>query len=99
MSRQHEPPHPGEFIRKVYTEPYKDNISRSEIARRLSVSRSNFNRLLNEEVGLSSEMALRLSRVLGCTAESWMNMQTNYDLWQARKKININKLESLQLSP
>ena len=98
MSRQHRPPHPGEFIRKVYIEPFKDNISRSEVARHLSVSRSNFNRLVNEDVDLSSEMALRLSRVLGGTAESWMAMQMNYDLWRARKKVKVKNLEPLQLS-
>ena len=98
MSRQHKPPHPGEFIRKVYLDPFKGSISRSEIARHLSVSRSNFNRLANEEIDLSSKMALRLSKVLGGTAESWMNMQTNYDLWQARKTLKVNDLQPLQLS-
>ncbi len=98
MSRQHNPPHPGEFIRKVYLEPFKNNLSRSEVARHLSVSRSNFNRIVNEEVDVTSEMALRLSKVLGGTAESWMRMQINYDLWQARKKVKVNGLRPLQLS-
>lgn len=98
MSRQHNPPHPGELIRKVYLEPYKDNLSRSEVARHLFVSRSNFNRLVNEQVDVSSEMALSLSKVLGGTAESWMRLQVNYDLWQARKKVKVNGLRPLQLS-
>jgi len=98
MSKQHTPPHPGELIRKVYLEPHKDNLSRSEVARYLSVSRSNFNRLVNEQIDVSSEMALRLSKVLGGTAESWMRLQINYDLWQARKKVKVNDLRPLQLT-
>jgi len=53
---------------------------------------------VNEEVDVTSEMALRLSKVLGGTAESWMRMQINYDLWQARKKVKVNGLRPLQLS-
>lgn len=98
MSKQHNPPHPGELIRKVYLDPFKDTLSRSEVARHLSVSRSNFNRLVNEQVDVTSEMALRLSRVLGGTAESWMRLQINYDLWQARKKVKVSGLQPLQLS-
>ena len=75
MSTQNNPPHPGELIRKVYLEPNKDTLSRSEVARYLSVSRSNFNRLVNEQIDVTSEMALRLSKVLGGTAESWMRLQ------------------------
>jgi addiction module HigA family antidote len=97
MSRQHNPPHPGELIREVYLEPFKDNLSRSEVARHLSVSRSNFNRLVNEQVDVTSEMALRLSKVLGGTPESWMRLQINYDLWQARKKVKVSNLKPLQL--
>lgn len=97
MSRQHKPPHPGEFIREVYLDPYKGKISRSTVAKHLSVSRSNFNRLVNEDIDISPEMALRLSTVLGGTAESWMKMQINYNLYQARKVVKVNKLQSLHL--
>ncbi len=79
--RQHNPPHPGEFIRSVYLDPYSDKISRSEIARRLGVARPTFNRLVNEQSNISPEMAIRLSKVLGGSAQSWLNMQSHYDLY------------------
>ena len=93
--RQHNPPHPGEFIRQVYLEPYAKKISRSEIARRLGVARPTFNRLVNEQSNVSPEMAIRLSKVLGGSAQSWLNMQSQYDLYHAEKVARLNKLQKL----
>ena len=93
--RQHNPPHPGEFIKSVYLDPYRGRISRSEIARRLNVARPTFNRLVNGQSNLSPEMAIRISKVLGGSAQSWLNMQTNFDLYHAEKKVKLNKLEKL----
>lgn len=93
--RQHNPPHPGEFIRSVYLDPYSDKISRSEIARRLGVARPTFNRLVNEQSNLSPEMAIRLSKVLGGSAQSWLNMQTHYDLYHTEKAARFSKLKKL----
>ena len=92
--RQHNPPHPGEFIREVYLEALKNNVSRSEIARHLNVSRSAFNRLVTEKSDLTCEMALRLSRVLGGTPESWLGMQAAYDLWHC-KSIDMSMIRPL----
>ncbi len=93
--RQHNPPHPGEFIQSVYLEPYADKISRSEIARKLGVARPTFNRLVNGQSNLSPEMAIRLSKVLGGSAQSWLNMQTHYDLYHVEKAARLNKLKKL----
>lgn len=93
--RQHNPPHPGEFIQSVYLDPFSDKISRSEIARRLGVARPTFNRLVNGQSNLSPEMAIRLSKVLGGSAQSWLNMQTHYDLYHAEKATRLNKLKKL----
>lgn len=93
--RQHNPPHPGTFIKSVYLDPYANKISRSEIARCLGVARPTFNRLVNGQSNLSPDMAIRLSRVLGGTAQSWLNMQTSYDLYHAEKTIKLNKLRKL----
>lgn len=98
MNRQHNPPHPGEFIREVYLEPYKDKLSGSEIARHLNVSRSAFNRLINEKSDLTSEMALRLSNVLGGTPESWLGLQTAYNLWKASKKTDLSAVRPIDQS-
>ena len=93
--KQHNPPHPGEFIQSVYLDPYSDKISRSEIARRLGVARPTFNRLVNEQSNVSPEMAIRLSKVLGGSAQSWLNMQMHYDLYHAEKSARLNKLKRL----
>ena len=90
--QQHNPPHPGELINEVYLKPYEGKLSRSEIARRLKVSRPTFNRLVNEESNVSPEMALRLSRVLGGTPQSWLKMQANYDLFHTSKTAKLGQL-------
>ncbi len=90
------PPHPGEFIREVYLEPLR--VSHRTVAAKLKVSPSTFTRLINGQSNVSPEMALRLSKTLGRSPESWLAMQNNYDLWHARKKVNIDEVEALALS-
>ena len=89
----HNPPHPGEFIREVYLVPLA--VSQREIARKLKVSASTVTRLINGQSNISPEMALRLSKTLGRTPESWLAMQSNYDLWHARKNLNTDSFERL----
>jgi len=90
--QQHNPPHPGEFINEVYLSPYEGKVSRSEIARSLKVSRPTFNRLVNQESNVSPEMAIRLSKVLGGTPQSWLKMQANYDLFHISKTAKLSQL-------
>lgn len=92
----HNPPHPGEFIVAVYLEP--NHLSGRELASALDVSPSTLSRLLNGTTSISPSMALRLSRALGRSPESWLAMQSNYDLWQARQKIKLGKIAKLRLS-
>ncbi len=90
------PPHPGEFIREVYLEPL--GISYRIVAAKLKVSPATFKRLINCKSNISSEMALRLSKTLGRSPESWLIMQNNYNLWQARQKINLDEVEELAIA-
>jgi len=90
------PPHPGEFIREVYLEPL--GISYRTVAAKLKVTPSTFNRLIKGQSNISSEMALRLSKTLGRSPESWLIMQNNYNLWQARQAINLNEVEELAIA-
>lgn len=90
------PPHPGEFIREVYLEPF--HLSARQVAAKLKVSPSTFNRLLNGESNVTPEMALRLSKTLGRSPESWLMLQHNYDLWQAKQRINLAEVEKLAIS-
>jgi len=89
------PPHPGEFIREVYLEPF--HLSARQVAAKLRVSPSTFNRVLNGDSGVTPEMALRLAKTLGRSPESWLAMQHNHDLWQARQRMNLKEVEKLEL--
>jgi len=83
----HNPPHPGEFIYDVYLEP--SGLSCRYLAKQLDVASSTLSRILKGKSAISPEMALRLSKALGKTPESWLSMQDNYDLWHAKQKINL----------
>jgi addiction module HigA family antidote len=92
----HNPPHPGEFIAEVYLEP--NNLSGRELATKLGVSASTLNRILTRTSAISPEMALRLSKALGRSPESWLAMQCNYDLWQAKQHVKLSNVEKVKLT-
>lgn len=92
--QQYNPPHPGELIKRTYIDQF-DDISGNQIAKRLGVAVSTFNRLINGVSDISPEMAIRLSKVLGRSPESWLLMQDHYDLWKARQKVNTDDLEPI----
>ena len=92
----HNPPHPGEFITEVYLKP--NNLSARELATKLSVAASTLHRILIGKSAVSPEMALRLSKALGRSAESWLAMQYSYDLWQAKRRVNLRDVEKVRLS-
>jgi len=93
MSTMHNPPHPGEFIREVYLDPFK--VSYRAAAKSLKVSPSTFNRLAMGKSNISPEMALRLSKAFGRSPESWLAMQDHYDLWQAKRRVNLDEIKKL----
>ena len=89
----HNPPHPGEIIRDFCIEPL--NLTVTEAAESLGVTRKTFSMLLNGKSGISPEMALRLSKVFGRTPEGWLRLQLQYDLWRAKKNLDINHLKRI----
>ena len=91
----HNPPHPGEFIQATYMQPF--DLSCRYLARQLNVAPSTLNRVLKAQSGISPEMALRLSKALGRTPESWLAMQHTYDLWQAKKTIELDSVNKIKL--
>ncbi len=95
--QQHNPPHPGKLILRTYIEPF-EGLTANRVADRLGVARSTFNRLLNGKSGVSPEMAVRLSKVLGGSAESWLTLQQNFDLYKARQAIDINTLKQIEIA-
>jgi addiction module HigA family antidote len=89
----HNPPHPGEFIREVYLEP--NGITGRQLAAKLGVAPSTLNRVLQGTSGISPEMALRLSKALGRSPESWLTMQDNHDLSQARQTVDLDAVDRI----
>jgi addiction module HigA family antidote len=90
----HNPPHPGEFIRATYIEPF--DISIRSLADSLGVSPSTLTRIISQRSGISPEMALRLSKALGRSPESWLAMQHNYDLYQAKKVVDLSEVQKVE---
>jgi addiction module HigA family antidote len=89
----HNPPHPGEVIRELCLKPL--DLSVTEAAKALGVSRKTLSAILNGRAGISPEMAVRLSIAFDTTSESWLNQQTYYDLWNAeqhRKDLQVKRL-------
>ena len=89
----HNPPHPGEVLRELCLEPL--GLSVTAAAEALGVSRKTLSAVLNGKAGISPEMAIRLSIAFDTSAESWLNQQSQYELWHAeqhRKELNVNKL-------
>jgi antitoxin HigA-1 len=98
MTRMHNPPHPGEVLRDgVFTDT---GITVTDFAGRLGVTRVMLSRILNCKAGISADMAMRLEAALGTSAESWLHMQANYDLWLAGKsmKREVAKIRPLKLA-
>ena len=92
----HNPPHPGEFITQTYLEP--NNLSGRELAAKLDVAASTLNRVLMGSSRISPEMALRLSKALGRSPESWLVMQNNYDLWHAKQHLKLGNVGKVRLT-
>ena len=96
LKPMHNPPHPGEFITDVYLQPF--GLSGRELAKQLDVSSSALSRVLSGASRASPEMALRLSRALGRSAESWLAMQDAHDPWVARGTLDLGRVHPLELA-
>ena len=90
----HNPPHPGEVLKELCIEPL--GITVTDAAKGLGISRKTLSSILNGKAGISPEMAVRLSIAFNTSSESWLNQQSQYDLWQAEQ--HRNELQVTQLS-
>jgi addiction module HigA family antidote len=93
MMKMYNPPHPGEILRELCIEPL--GLSITEAAEALGVTRKTLSAILNGRSGISPEMAVRRSLAFGTSSESWLNQQSQYDLWEAEKKRNQLKVKKL----
>ena len=89
------PPHPDKVLKEIYLKDY--NLTVTEFALRIGVSRNTASELVNCKSGISAEMALKLQKAFKVSARYWLDMQTQYDLWQASKKVDLSKIEPIAL--
>ena len=87
------PVHPGTIIKEIYLEPL--GVTISQLGDILGVARRTISLIINGHSGVSVEMSLRLSKAFNTTPELWLNMQRDYDLWYAEKKIVLSKIRNI----
>lgn len=90
------PAHPGEMLKEFYLEPL--GLTVTEAAEALGVSRKTLSALINGRYGVSPDMAMRLSKAFGTTTKLWLNMQQQYDLWQAKQRADLSEVRVLRQS-
>jgi addiction module HigA family antidote len=91
MATMHHPPHPGEILKNLYLEPL--NLTITEAARGLNVSRKTLSALVNCHAGVSADMALKLAKAFNTTPESWLNLQQHHNLWESEKEVDISHVK------
>ena len=89
----YKPAHPGEVLKEMYLAPL--GLTVTDTALSLGITRKTLSELINGRSGISTSMALRLSKAFGTTPELWLNMQQNYDLWKAKRKTRLSKVKVL----
>lgn len=93
MSIMHQPLHPGEIVKYALIDGC--GLTVTQATQKLNISRTALSRLLNSHVGISPEMALRLSKLLGTSIEMWINIQAQYDTWLISKRARKIKVKPL----
>ncbi len=91
------PPHPGLAVRHDCLEPLGLTVTAG--AKVLGVTRQALNNLVNGKSGISSEMAVRLAKAFGSSAETWLGIQMDYDLAQARRREKEISVRRVMRSP
>jgi len=84
MERKRKPTHPGVIIKEDVLKPL--NLTVTDAAKDLGVTRKALSELINERSSLSPDMAVRIARATKTSSESWMNMQQKVDLWESEHK-------------
>ncbi|MFW7226956.1 MULTISPECIES: HigA family addiction module antitoxin [unclassified Serratia (in: enterobacteria)] len=95
MAMMYNPPHPGMLVKEAMEAL---GLSARGLAKELEVAPSTVQRLVVGKTDVSPEMALKLSVVVGSSPQVWLGMQNDYDLWQAKKRIDVSHLHRLQMA-
>jgi addiction module HigA family antidote len=93
----HNPAHPGQVVRDACLKPL--DLTVTAAAEALGVTRKALSDLLNGHSGVSPDMAIRLEKVFGSTAEAWLRMQSQHDLWRARQRSDSIRVTKRFLAP
>lgn len=88
------PSHPGRLLKDLYLDPL--DMSAAALAARIEVSGASLVHLVKGEAAMSADMAVRLGRFFGNSAEYWMNLQRDYDLHKARRRVNVQRIVPLK---
>ena len=100
LKRSLPPTHPGEILREEYIR--ERGLTITEVAKGLGVARENLSAVVNGRAGISPELAVKLSEAFGNATQFWINLQRNYEVWHAEKKVNrsdIRRFESNKTHP
>jgi addiction module HigA family antidote len=95
LKRALPPVHPGEILKEMFI--VERNLTITQVARGLNMARANLSAVINGHLGISPELAVKLSEAFGNTAQFWINLQNNYELWHAEHKINRASIEHFYL--
>lgn len=87
----HSPAHPGIILKEEFIDAY--GLSISFVAKKIGITRAQLSNIVNQKGGISPELAFKLGKAFGTTPELWINLQTQYDTAQARKNVDLSKVE------
>ena len=88
-----EPPHPGEILKEMYMTPL--GLTITETARALGIARKNLSAIVNSRMGISADMAVRLSEAFNTSPDLWAGLQKDYELWHSERSIDRRKIKRL----
>jgi antitoxin HigA-1 len=94
LPRNRPPTHPGKMLLEEFIKPL--DLTQTELARRLEVSYPRLNEIINGRRSVTPDTALRLSRVLGMSADFWLGLQQDWDLWHAMNSPEANQIKRLK---
>lgn len=94
LKRKMPPNHPGLILWELCFEPL--NITQTEAAQNLGITRKTLSMLINGKQGISADMAIRIAKAFNSSPEIWMRLQQTYDLWFAARKVDVSKIKTFK---
>ncbi len=89
------PPHPGKILKEIYLKDY--NLTVTEFALKIGVSRNTASELINGKNRVTAEMALKLAKAFKVYPQFWLDLQAKYDLWNAEQSVNLDNVQVIAI--